>query len=65
MNDRLTVALSRSYRIERELGQGAMATVYQAEGLHRARNLARRVVIPEFASVALRRSRWSPGGSAA
>ena len=31
--DRLAAALGRSYRIERELGQGGMATVSLAEDL--------------------------------
>lgn len=31
VTDRLAAALSDRYRIERELGQGGMATVYLAE----------------------------------
>jgi len=48
---RLTAALSRSYRIERELGQGGMATVYLAEDLKHQRNVAIKVLRPELAAV--------------
>ena len=37
---RLTSALSRSYRIERELGAGGMATVYLAHDLKHGRKVA-------------------------
>ncbi len=48
--DRLTTALSRSYRIERELGQGGMATVYLAEDLKHHRRVAVKVLRPELAA---------------
>jgi Tol biopolymer transport system component/tRNA A-37 threonylcarbamoyl transferase component Bud32 len=48
---RLTAALSRSYRIERELGQGGMATVYLAEDLKHKRKVALKVLKPELAAV--------------
>ena len=38
--DRLTAALSDRYRIERELGQGGMATVYLAHDLKHDRKVA-------------------------
>ena len=54
MNDassRLTAALSNSYRIERELGQGGMATVYLAEDLKHRRKVAIKVLKPDLAAV--------------
>jgi serine/threonine-protein kinase len=41
---RLNAALSRSYRIERELGQGGMATVYLAHDLKHERRVALKVL---------------------
>lgn len=52
MNDslaRLTAALADRYRIERELGAGAMATVYLAEDLKHNRKVAVKVLKPELA----------------
>jgi serine/threonine-protein kinase len=48
---RLNAALSDRYRIERELGQGGMATVYLAEDLRHARQVAIKVLKPELAAV--------------
>ena len=48
---RLATALSRSYRIERELGQGGMATVYLAQDLKHDRKVALKVLKPELAAV--------------
>jgi eukaryotic-like serine/threonine-protein kinase len=50
VNDRLAAALSRSYRLERELGQGGMATVYLAEDLKHHRKVALKVLRPELAA---------------
>ena len=49
--DRLTAALADRYRIERELGQGGMATVYLAEDLKHDRKVAIKVLRPELAAV--------------
>jgi serine/threonine-protein kinase len=49
--DRLAAALSDRYRIERELGQGGMATVYLAEDLKHQRKVAVKVLQPELAAV--------------
>ncbi|HEX5818168.1 MAG TPA: protein kinase [Gemmatimonadales bacterium] len=49
--DRLTAALSDRYRLERELGQGGMATVYLAEDLKHDRKVALKVLKPELAAV--------------
>jgi Tol biopolymer transport system component/tRNA A-37 threonylcarbamoyl transferase component Bud32 len=48
---RLATALSDRYRIERELGQGGMATVYLAEDLKHDRHVAIKVLRPELAAV--------------
>ncbi|MEP6474729.1 MAG: protein kinase, partial [Gemmatimonadota bacterium] len=48
--DRLTAALASHYRIERELGQGGMATVYLAEDLKHHRKVAVKVLRPELAA---------------
>src|ERR1043165_4765007 len=48
--ERLTAALSRSYRIERELGRGGMATVYLAHDLRHKRAVAIKVLRPELAA---------------
>ena len=47
MIDRLTAALSDRYRLERELGQGGMATVYLAEDVKHRRKVALKVLRPE------------------
>jgi eukaryotic-like serine/threonine-protein kinase len=51
MSDRLTAALADRYRIERELGQGGMATVYLAHDLKHDRKVALKVLRPELAVV--------------
>jgi eukaryotic-like serine/threonine-protein kinase len=48
---RLAEALADRYRIERELGQGGMATVYLAEDLKHDRKVAIKVLRPELAAV--------------
>jgi len=48
---RLTEALSDRYRLERELGQGGMATVYLAEDLRHGRKVAIKVLHPELSAV--------------
>ena len=49
--DRLTAALADRYAIERELGQGGMATVYLAQDLKHDRKVAIKVLKPELAAV--------------
>ena len=48
---RLTAALADRYQLERELGQGGMATVYLAEDLKHDRKVAVKVLRPELAAV--------------
>ena len=49
--ERLNGALEGRYRIERELGQGGMATVYLAEDVRHDRQVALKVLKPELAAV--------------
>ena len=50
---RLNAALEGHYRIERELGEGGMATVYLADDLKHERKVALKVLKPELGLVAL------------
>ncbi len=48
---RLNAALEGRYSIEREIGEGGMATVYLAEDLRHERRVALKVLKPELAAV--------------
>ena len=48
---RLNAALEHRYAIERELGEGGMATVYLADDLKHERKVALKVLKPELAAV--------------
>src|SRR5215203_4111480 len=47
----LTTAVAERYRIERELGQGGMATVLLAEDVRHHRKVAVKVLHPELSAV--------------
>ncbi len=49
--ERLNESLAGRYAIERELGQGGMATVYLADDLRHDRKVAVKVLRPELAAV--------------
>jgi TolB-like protein len=51
MIERLRASLADRYRLERELGQGGMATVYLAQDLKHDRQVAIKVLKPELAAV--------------
>ncbi len=48
---RLNAALEGRYRVERELGEGGMATVYLADDIKPERKVALKVLKPELAAV--------------
>ena len=48
---RLNAALEGRYVIERELGEGGMATVYLADDLKHERKVALKVLKPELAAI--------------
>ena len=48
---RLNAALDGRYAIQRELGEGGMATVYLADDLKHERKVALKVLKPELAAV--------------
>jgi serine/threonine-protein kinase len=49
--ERLTTALAQSYRLERELGKGGMATVYLGEDLRHQRRVAVKVLRPDLSAI--------------
>ena len=51
MIDRLNTAFSGRYSVQRELGRGGMATVFLADDLKHARQVAIKVLHPELAAV--------------
>ena len=51
MIDRLNAALEGRYQIDREVGEGGMATVYLADDLRHERRVALKVLKPELAAV--------------
>jgi serine/threonine-protein kinase len=51
ITQQLKTALADRYVIERQLGQGGMATVYLARDLKHNRNVALKVLLPELAAV--------------
>ncbi|HEY3934372.1 MAG TPA: protein kinase [Gemmatimonadales bacterium] len=51
MNHRFVAALADRYTVERELGQGGMATVYLAHDVKHERQVAIKVLRPELAAV--------------
>ena len=51
MAERLNTALEGRYAIERELGEGGMATVYLADDLKHNRKVALKVLKPELAAI--------------
>ena len=48
---RLNAALQGRYRIDREIGEGGMATVYLADDIRHQRQVALKVLKPELAAV--------------
>ncbi len=55
---RLTAALEGRYRIESELGEGGMATVYLADDLKHERKVALKVMAPTLSKSCRSRSHY-------
>ncbi len=51
ISQRLGIAIADRYRIERELGQGGMATVYLADDIKHDRKVAMKVLRPELSAL--------------
>jgi serine/threonine protein kinase len=51
IRERLKEALADRYQIEREIGEGGMATVFMAKDLKHQRRVAVKVLKPELAAV--------------
>ena len=49
--DRLTAALAQTYRLEKEIGKGGMATVYLGEDLRHQRRVAVKVLRPDLSAI--------------
>ncbi len=49
--ERLTASLAQTYRLERELGKGGMATVYLGEDLRHQRRVAVKVLRPDLSAI--------------
>ena len=58
---RLNAALEGRYRIESELGEGGMATVYLAEDIKHERKVALKVLKPELQQSSEPSVSWYPG----
>ncbi len=56
--ERLNAALEGRYRIESELGEGGMATVYLADDIKHERKVALKVLKPELAAVVGAERSW-------
>jgi eukaryotic-like serine/threonine-protein kinase len=56
--ERLSAALADRYRIERELGQGGMAVVYQAHDVRHDRKVAIKILHPELAGDDIESTMW-------
>jgi serine/threonine protein kinase/Tol biopolymer transport system component len=49
--ERLTTALAQTYRLEKEIGKGGMATVYLGEDLRHQRRVAVKVLRPDLSAI--------------